>query len=381
MSKKDLYAVLDVRPDASPEDIKKAYRRMAMKHHPDRNAGDALSEKAFKDAKYAYEVLSDPLKKKQYDRSGTYSDEPSSAAGRSTGQWSSFSDPGYVDLSDMFSSAFSDFFGAGQKSPGQNAGSDNTIYAGTVEITLEDVVAGVVKPVRVVMPTPCSACAGTGSKTRNVKKCDVCAGNGQVLSQHGHMFIKMSCRACKGASQIPEETCAACSGSARSSVVKNFNLKIPAGIDTETRIKASVLDADRVYSVTVDVEVARHPVFQRDGNRLYCTATIRSTQAALGMKLEIPTLSGKAALTIPPGTQSGQSFRLPGLGLTSMHILGRGDLICQVTVETPINLTKKQRELLSSLEGTFTGKKAAKHSPKSSSFLDSINAFFSRMFS
>ena len=365
MSKRDFYEVLGVSKSASEEELKKAYRRLAMKHHPDRNPDDNKAEHAFKEAKEAYETLSDTTKRRAYDTHGHAAFEhghgnPGGGAG------------------------FGDIFGGGRaQQRGPRRGSDLRYV---MELDLEEAVFGVEKNIDIPTLLACEPCNGTGSEDRKVETCKTCQGRGQVRMQRGIFSVQQPCPNCGGRGETIAKPCKSCHGQGRKQSQKTLQVKIPAGVDNEDRIRLqNEGEAGPAGGVAgdlyVEVHVREHKIFQRDGNDLYCEVPIRFSQAALGAELIVPTLQGEALIKVPTETQTGKVFRLRGKGVKSVRSHSTGDLLCRVVVETPVNLTAKQRALLEDFEHTFDGEDGAKHSPKSSTFFDGVKSFLDKIIS
>ena len=372
MSKRDYYEVLGVARNASEDDLKKAYRRLAMKHHPDRNAaGDAQAEAAFKEAKEAYEVLCDPGKRRAYDQHGHAAFEHGMGGGGG---------PGFGDVNDIFGYIFGDIFGGGRQR-GPRRGADLRYV---MELDLEEAVFGIEKQIQIPTLVACEPCHGSGSEDGKIETCRTCAGRGQVRMQRGIFSVQQPCPACAGRGQTIAKPCKSCRGNGRVQSEKTLQVKIPAGVDNGDRIRLQGegeagpggAPAGDLY---VEVNVREHEIFQRDGDDLYCEVPIRFSQAALGAEIVVPTLEGEALIKVPQETQTGKLFRLRGKGVKSVRSHGHGDLMCRVVVETPVNLTARQRELLKDFEATFEGEEGARHSPRSSSFLDGVKSFWDRM--
>ncbi|TDK23417.1 molecular chaperone DnaJ [Luteimonas aestuarii] len=375
MSKRDYYEVLGVARDASEDDLKKAYRRCAMKHHPDRNPGDAAAEAAFKECKEAYEVLSDGGKRRMYDQHGHAAFEHGMGGGNAG--------PGFggADMGDIFGDIFGNIFGGGGGRGGPRRGAD---VGYMMELDLEEAVAGVEKRIELPTLAECDACDGTGSEDRKLETCGTCGGRGQVRFQRGIFAMQQACPTCGGRGQTIANPCKACHGNGRIEEEKVLSVKIPAGVDSGDRIRlAGEGEAGPAGSppgdLYVEVRVRPHAIFERDGDDLHCEVPIRISQAALGDSVRVPTLGGEAEIRIPAETQTGKVFRLRDKGVKSVRSRSAGDLYCKVVVETPVNLTAKQRELLGQFEETFTGDGARRHSPRSSTFIDGVKGFWERM--
>lgn len=372
MSKRDYYDVLGVSKDASDGDIKKAYRRMAMKFHPDRNPDDTEAEEKFKEASEAYEVLSDDQKKSAYDQYGHAGVDPNGGAGGFGG--------GAGGFGDIFGDVFGDIFG------GAGGGRHSHVQRGsdlryTMELDLEEAVRGVEKQIRVPTLVACDVCDGSGAKPGSKPtQCGTCGGVGQVRMQQGFFSVQQTCPSCHGQGTIISDPCTNCHGHGRVEEAKTLSVKIPAGVDTGDRIRLSGegeagMHGGPAGDLFVQVSVKDHPIFERDGRHLYCEVPISFVDAALGGTLEVPTLDGRVNLKVPEETQSGKMFRLRGKGVAPVRGGGAGDLMCKVQVETPVNLSRKQKDLLKEFQASLEGKDE-KHSPKKTSFFDGVKKFF-----
>ncbi|OQX31508.1 MAG: molecular chaperone DnaJ [Candidatus Sedimenticola endophacoides] len=373
MSKRDYYEVLGVNKNASEAEIKKAYRRLAMKFHPDRNTGKdaAGAEVKFKEAKEAYEVLSDAQKRASYDQFG-HAGVDSSMGGGPGG----FGGAG--NFSDIFGDVFGDIFGAGR-------GGGQRVHRGAdlrynLQLSLEEAVAGTEAKIRVPTMVKCNVCSGSGAKKGSQPKtCGTCAGHGQVRMQQGFFSVQQTCPNCRGKGTVIDDPCGACHGVGRVEQHKTLSVKVPAGVDTGDRIRlAGEGEAGEnggpPGDLYVQVGVKQHEIFTREENHLFCEVPISFVAAALGGELEVPTLDGKVVLKIPAGTQSGKLFRMRGKGVRPVRGGAVGDLLCRVMVETPVNLTERQKDLLRQLDETMRGS-ADRHSPQSSSWLDGVKRF------
>ena len=374
MSKRDYYEVLGVSKSADDQELKKAYRKLAMKYHPDRNPDDAEAEANFKEAKEAYEVLSDDQKRAAYDRFGHQGVDPS-AGGFGGGGF------GGGNFSDIFGEVFGDIFGGGGGGGRQtsNRGSDLRY---TLEITLEQAVSGYTAEIRVPTLAECKTCDGSGAKkgTQPIG-CTMCGGVGQVRMQQGFFAVQQTCPNCRGTGQVIKDPCNDCHGQGRVEKTKNLSVKIPAGVDTGDRVRLAGEGQQGVRGgpagdLYVQIMVKDHHIFQRDGKDLLCEAPISFCDAALGGELEIPTLTGRAKIKIPAETQSGKVFRLRGKGVAPLRGGQSGDLLCRVVIETPVNLNRKQRELLKAFQEGLESDKSGSHSPKASSWFDGVKKFF-----
>ena len=372
MSKRDYYEVLGVERGTSEAELKKAYRRLAMKHHPDRNPGDKAAEDAFKEANEAYEVLSDAGKRSAYDQYGHAGVDPQMGGGGGFGG-------GSANFSDIFGDVFSDFFGGqrGGQRGGAQRGSDLRY---TLELDLEEAVRGTTVTIRVPTLVNCKICEGSGAKKGTTPvTCTTCGGIGQVRMQQGFFSVQQTCPRCHGSGKMITDPCGSCHGHGRVEEHKTLSVKVPAGVDTGDRIRLSGEGeagtmggpAGDLYVV---VNVREHAIFQRDGKHLYCEVPISFADAALGGELEVPTLDGRVKLKIPEGTQTGKLFRLRGKGVAPVRGGGAGDLMCKVAVETPVNLDRRQRELLDEFRQSLAGNSS--HSPKANGWFEGVKRFF-----
>lgn len=370
MSKRDYYEVLGVARNAGEDDLKKAYRRCAMKFHPDRNPGDSAAEASFKECKEAYEVLSDANRRRMYDQHGHAAFEHGMGGGA-----------GHADMGDIFGDIFGNIFGGGA-ARGPRRGAD---VGYVMELSLEEAVFGIEKQIEIPTLEECETCDGSGSADGQVETCATCQGRGQVRFQRGIFSMQQACPHCGGRGQTIAKPCTDCRGQGRVERTKTLQVKIPAGVDNGDRIRltgegeagpAGAPPGD----LYVDVRVREHEIFQRDGDDLHCEVPVRITQAALGDTIRVPTLKGDVELKIPAETQSGKLFRLRDKGVKSVRSRAPGDLYCRVVVETPVNLTSEQRDLLERFEATFVGEGAARrHSPRSSTFFDGVKGVWDRM--
>lgn len=380
MAKRDFYEILGVAKNASDEEIKKAYRKLAMKYHPDRNPDSKGSEDKFKEAKEAYEMLSDQQKREAYDRYGHAGVDPNMGGGGGGfgGQ------QGAGGFADAFGDIFGDIFGGAAGRGGRSAGPQ--VYRGAdlrynLEISLEQAANGFDTTIRVPSWDGCEVCHGSGAKPGTAPTtCPTCAGHGQVRMQQGFFSIQQTCPKCHGTGKIIPEPCVACNGAGRIKRNKTLEVKIPAGIDDGMRIRSSGngepgMNGGPPGDLYVEIQIKAHGVFQRDGDDLHCEMPISYTKAALGGEIEVPTLSGKASFTIPEGTQSGKTFRLRSKGIKGVRSGYAGDLFCHVVVETPVKLTDRQKDLLREFE-KLTVEGGAKHSPQTKSWKDKVKEFF-----
>ncbi len=375
MAKRDYYEVLGVERGASEAELKKAYRRLAMKYHPDRNPDDKASEEKFKEANEAYEVLSVAAKRSAYDQYGPGGVEPQMGGGGGGGGF------GGANFSDIFGDVFSDFFGGGGGRGGQRGGAQRgSDLRYTLELDLEEAVRGTTVTIRVPTLVNCKPCDGTGAKKgTSPVTCTTCGGIGQVRMQQGFFSVQQTCPRCHGSGKMITDPCGSCHGHGRVEEHKTLSVKVPAGVDTGDRIRLSGEgEAGAMGGPSGDlyvvVNVREHAIFQRDGKHLYCEVPISFADAALGGELEVPTLDGRVKLKIPEGTQTGKMFRLRGKGVAPVRGGGAGDLMCKVAVETPVNLDRRQRELLDEFRKTLEGDSS--HSPKANGWFEGVKRFF-----
>ncbi len=374
MAKRDYYDVLGISKSASTDEIKKAYRRLAMKHHPDRNKDGDGSEGRFKEAKEAYEVLKDAEKRAAYDRFGH--DGVRGAAGRGAG----FGAEGFGDI---FGDVFGDIFGGGRRGGGPQVfrGAD---LGYELKLDLEKAVAGDSVTIDVPTQVSCETCSGSGAKKGSEPiQCSTCGGVGQVRMQQGFFSIQQTCPACKGAGTTIADPCHDCHGRGRVRKTRTLAVKVPAGVDDGDRIRLSGEgEAGRnggpAGDLYVEIRVRPHKIFERDGSNLSCEVPVSIATATLGGEVELPTLDGNVALKIPAGTQSGKVFRLRGKGVRTVRDARVGDLFAQVAVETPVHLTAEQRDLLEKFDASLRSG-GEKHSPRAGGWLDTVKRFFERI--
>lgn len=380
MSKRDYYEVLGVSKTADAGEMKKAYRRLAMKHHPDRNPDDAKAEANFKEVKEAYEVLSDQQKRAAYDQFGHAGVDNSAAGGQ--GGFSG----GNGNFSDVFGDVFGDIFGGGG---GSSRGGRNRAYRGSdlqynLEMSLEDAVFGKQVDIEIPVQSTCESCDGSGAKEgSSPATCGTCHGQGQVRIQQGFFTVQQTCPVCHGSGQTIQDPCNECHGEGRTQKNKTLNVKIPAGVDTGDRIRLSGEGESGVNGgpsgdLFVQVHVKQHKIFERDAEDLACEVPISFATAALGGELEVPTLDGRVNLKIPAETQSGKVFRLKGKGVKPVRGGPQGDLHCRVIVETPVHLTAEQKELLKQFEESLDSSSKS-HSPREQNWVDGAKGFFDDM--
>ncbi len=372
MSKRDYYEVLGVSQGASEKEIKKAYKKLAMKYHPDRTAGDKAKEETFKEVKEAYEVLNDDQKRAAYDQYGHAAFEQGGHGGGG-----GFGGGGFgQDFGDIFGDIFGGGGGRGRQR--QQRGSDLRY---NVDLTLEDAVKGKSLEIKVPTYVSCEPCDGSGAKPgTSAKTCSTCHGHGQVQMRQGLFAVQQTCPTCGGKGKVITDKCTSCRGQGRVEKTKTLSVKIPAGVDTGDRIRLSGegeagehgAPAGDLY---VEVRVRDHDIFVRDENHLYCEVPISFATAALGGEIEVPTLGGKVKLKVPKETQTGKMFRLRGKGVKSVRSSSTGDLMCKVVIETPVNLSGDQADLLRQLDEKMASS-SKKHSPKETGFFDGVKKFF-----
>ncbi len=380
MAKRDYYSTLGVNRDASDEDIKKAYRKLAMKHHPDRNPDDKGSEDKFKDAKEAYEILSDPKRRAAYDQFGHAGVDPAAfgAGARGFG-----GQEGFGGFADAFGDIFGEIFGSAGGARGRGSG----VFRGAdlrynLELSLEEAARGTEAKIRIPALEECATCHGSGAKPgTQAKTCPTCNGQGQVRVSQGFFSIQQTCPQCHGSGKIIPEPCATCGGAGRIRRHKTLSVKIPAGVDQDDRIRLSGegeagINGGPTGDLYVVVNLKPHAVFQRENNDLHCEMPIGFTIAALGGEIEIPTLDGHAKLRIPSETQTGQVFRLKGKGIKGVRSATHGDLYCHVSIETPVKLTFRQKEILREFEA-INAQDPGAHNPRAKNWFDRVREFFS----
>ncbi|WP_370980016.1 molecular chaperone DnaJ [Agaribacterium sp. ZY112] len=376
MSKRDYYEILGVSKDVSEKDLKKAYRRVAMKHHPDRNPDNKESEEKFKEASEAYEILSDSQKRAAYDQYGHAGVDGQSGMG------GGFGGGGAGGFGDIFGDVFGDIFGGGGGG-GRGGPARGSDLRYNLELSLEDAVKG--KTVKIKVPTlvACKPCDGSGAKAGSKPTtCSTCGGHGQVRMQQGFFAVQQTCPTCRGKGTIISDPCTSCHGQGRVEETKTLSVKVPPGVDTGDRIRLSGegeagADGGPSGDLYVQMHVREHEFFQRDGKNLYCEVPISIFDACLGGEIEVPTLDGRVKLRIPAETQTGKMFRLRGKGVGSVRGGGAtGDLMCRVVLETPVNLNKEQTSLVEQLRDSMKGKK---HSPRQHSWFEGMKNFFGDM--
>ena len=375
-TKRDYYEILGVPKNASDEEIKKAYRKLAMKFHPDRNEGDKNAEAKFKEAKEAYEMLSNAEKRGAYDQFGHAGVDPNMRGGGPGAE-------GFGGFAEAFGDIFGDIFGQGRAGGG---GPRRQVYRGAdlsyaMEVTLEEAAAGKETQIRIPSWESCETCHGSGAKPgTQAKTCGTCNGAGVVQMRQGFFSVQQTCPHCRGTGKIIPEPCTTCHGQGRVKKQKTLEIKIPAGIDDGMRIRSAGYGEPGTNGgppgdLYIEIRLKKHNIFTRDGDDLHCIAAVPVTRAALGGEIEVPTLTGKAAIDIPEGTQAGKQFRLRGKGIKGVRSSYPGDLYCHIAVETPVKLTEHQKKLLKELDESLQ-KGAGKHSPSEESWTDKLKGFF-----
>lgn len=379
MSKRDFYEVLGVPKNASEDEIKKAYRKLAMKYHPDRNQGDAakVAEEKFKEVKEAYEILCDSQKRAAYDQYGHAGVDPSMRGGMGGAE-------GFGGFAEAFGDIFGDMFGGGGGGRGRGG---RQVYRGNdlsyaMEVSLEEAAHGKDAQIRIPSWDECGTCHGSGAKPgTSPKTCGTCQGSGVVQMRQGFFAVQQSCPHCRGTGKIIPEPCTSCHGQGKIKSQKTLEVKIPAGIDDGMRIRSTGngepgTNGGPPGDLYIEIRVKKHDIFERDGDDLHCEVPVSFVTAALGGEIEVPTLSGKAAIDIPEGTQAGKQFRLRGKGIKGVRASYPGDLYCHIVVETPVKLTEYQRKLLKDFDDSLK-KGGSKHSPSTETWTDKIKNLFS----
>ena len=371
--KRDYYEVLGVNRDASEEDIKKAYRKLAMKHHPDRNPGNKEAEEKFKEAKEAYEILCEPEKRRAYDAYGHAGVNPQMGGMGADAA-------GFGGFAEAFGDIFSDIFGGGQ-GRGRSSVFRGADLRYNLEVSLEQAARGTETKIRIPTMETCETCHGSGAKPgTHPKTCETCHGAGTVRLSQGFFSIQQTCPTCHGSGKMVTDPCPTCRGAGRMKKHKTLSVKIPAGVDEGDRIRLSGegeagVNGGPAGDLYVVMHLKPHSVFQRDGDDLHCQMPVSFTLAALGGEIEIPTLEGSAKIKVPAETQTGQVFRLRGKGIKGVRSSYAGDLLCEVVIETPVRLTERQKELLRELED-ISQKDGSRHNPRSRSFIEKVREFF-----
>ncbi len=380
MAKRDYYEALGVPKNAGEDEIKKAYRKLAMKYHPDRNQGDAskAAEEKFKEAKEAYEMLSDAQKRAAYDQYGHAGVDPNMRGGGG-GPGAE----GFGGFSEAFGDIFGDIFG-GQRGGQQRGG--RQVYRGSdlsyaMEITLDDAARGKEAQIRIPSWDECNTCHGSGAKPgTSAKTCGTCQGSGTVQMRQGFFSVQQTCPHCRGTGKIIPEPCGTCHGQGKVKNNKTLEVKIPAGIDDGMRIRSAGngepgTNGGPPGDLYIEIRLKKHDIFERDGDDLHCTVPVGMPTAALGGEIDVPTLGGKASIDIPEGTQNGKTFRLRGKGIKGVRSSYPGDLYCHIAVETPVKLNEVQRQLLRDLDEALKSG-GMKHSPNEKGWFEKAKEFF-----
>ncbi|MAM00058.1 molecular chaperone DnaJ [Hydrocarboniclastica marina] len=376
MAKRDFYEILGVERSADEKEIKRAYRKLAMKYHPDRNPDDKAAVDKFKEASEAYEILADSQKRAAYDQFGHAGVDGQAGAGGFGGGGSSFAD--------IFGDVFGDIFGGG--GPGGARSNRGADLRYTLELDLEDAVHGTTVKIRIPSHVPCKSCEGSGAeKGSQPETCGTCRGIGQVRMQQGFFSVQQACPSCRGTGKVIKNPCKSCHGAGQVEEPKTLSVKVPPGVDTGDRIRLAGegepgMQGGPAGDLYVQIAVKEHAIFTRDGRNIYCEVPITIVDAALGGELEVPTLDGRVKLKIPPETQTGKLFRMRGKGVSPVRGGGPGDLLCRVMVETPVNLTKHQKDLLRSFQETLDEENGGhQHAPKKTSWFEGVKSFFEDM--
>jgi molecular chaperone DnaJ len=374
MAKRDYYEVLGVGRQAEPEEVKKAYRKLATKYHPDKNPGDKTAEEKFKELGEAYEVLNDPQKRAAYDQYGHAAfDRRAGPFGAGGG----FHDPFEV-FREVFGAGniFDEFFGGGRSDPTQPHRGDDLRY--DMEITFEEAAHGCEKEVSLTKPERCETCQGSGAEAGSrIRTCPACGGRGQIINSRGIFSIAQTCPHCQGAGRVIDRPCTTCRGSGRTERTSKIKLRIPAGVDTGSRLRSSGngeagFRGGPSGDLYVVLHVKPHPIFQRDGDDLLCEVPVSFVDAALGAEIEVPALDGKTSIRVPAGTQPGTMFRLRGKGIKNVQGYGHGDLHIRISVEVPTHLTSAQKAKLQEFADLCSGKE----SPIRQSFFEKAKSLF-----
>ncbi|MGR3502324.1 molecular chaperone DnaJ [Pseudaestuariivita sp.] len=383
MSKRDFYDVLGVSKGSSADEIKKAYRRKAKELHPDRNADNPNAEEQFKEANEAYEVLRDAEKKAAYDRFGHAAFEGGMGGGGRPGAGGGFRNQGDFAsaFSDVFDDLFGDMMGGGGRGGGRNRAARGSDLRYNLRVTLEEAYAGMQKTIQVPTSVACGSCEGTGAEGgAEPTTCPTCSGMGKVRAQQGFFTVERTCPTCSGLGQIIKNPCRTCGGQGRVEKDRSLSVNIPAGVETGTRIRLggegeAGMRGGPTGDLYIFIEVAKHEIFERDGVSLFCRVPVSMSSAALGGDIEVPTIDGgRARVKIPAGSQSGRQMRLRGKGMPALRTAGQGDMFIELAVETPVNLTSRQKELLREFDEL-----SEENNPESSSFFKSVKGFWDSM--
>lgn len=376
----DFYTTLGVQKNASEDDLKKAYRKLAMQYHPDKNHGNAEAEKKFKSINEAYDVLKDPQKRAAYDRFGheAFNGGMGQSGGGGAG-FSGFSQGG--SFSDIFEDLFSEFTGRrGGGAQAQSSAARGSDLRYNLDIELEDAFKGRQQTIKVTTSASCESCEGSGAQKGSAPEtCGTCNGRGAVRAQQGFFTVERSCTTCQGTGKVIKNPCKTCAGSGRTRKEKSLSVSIPAGVEEGTRIRLAGegeagFRSGPAGDLYIFLSIKPHRIFKRDGANIYCGVPIPFSTATLGGHIEVPTIDGgRVKVTVPEGTQTGHQFRLKGKGMSVLRSTARGDMYIEVAVETPVNLSKKQRELLKEFDSASGGKST---SPESESFFSKVKEFW-----
>lgn len=378
MAKRDYYEILGVERSADEKEIKRAYRKLAMKYHPDRNPDNDAAVEKFKEASEAYEILADGQKRAAYDQFGHAGVDGQAGAGGFGGGGASFAD--------IFGDVFGDIFGGGGGPGGRGRSNRGADLRYTLELDLENAVHGTTVKIRIPSHVTCKTCSGSGAeKGSQPETCGTCRGIGQVRMQQGFFSVQQACPSCQGTGKVVRNPCKSCHGAGRVEEQKTLSVKVPPGVDTGDRIRLAGEGEPGIQGgpsgdLYVQIAVKEHSIFTRDGRNIYCEVPITIVDAALGGELEVPTLDGRVKLKIPPETQTGKLFRMRGKGVSPVRGGGPGDLLCRVIVETPVNLTKHQKDLLRSFQETLDEENGGEqHAPRKTSWFEGVKSFFEDM--
>ncbi|WP_343188312.1 molecular chaperone DnaJ [Buchnera aphidicola (Ceratoglyphina bambusae)] len=379
MAKKDYYKVLGISPEANDLEIKRAYKKLAIKYHPDRNHGNKIYENKFKEVKEAYEILSDSKKRESYDKYGHNAFNQSNYKNDYNESFTSTNDFG-----DIFGEVFGDIFGSDKRNNTREERGSDLQY--NLNLNLEDAVNGVEKKIKIPTLKKCNICNGSGSKNISNKNnyCNTCEGSGQIHIRKGFFSVQQTCHMCYGKGTYIKNPCYKCNGNGRINTIKTLSIKIPSGIDNGNKIRLNGEgEAGKNNSSSGDlyikIKINKHPIFKRKKMNLYCKIPINFHIAALGGDVEVPTLNGKVKLKIPKETQSGKLFRIKGKGVKSINNTYYGDLICKIIVETPVNLNAKQKKIVEKLGKSLNSSNGNKNNPKHERFFSSVKKFFKNL--
>jgi len=382
MAKRDFYDVLGISRGASDEEIKKAYRKKAKELHPDRNADNPNAESAFKEVNEAYEALKDPEKKAAYDRFGHAAFEGGMGGNGAGARGGGFGQGDFASaFSDVFDDLFGDFMGGGGRGGARSRAQRGADLRYNMTISLEDAFHGLRKTINVPSSVGCSACQGTGAESgAEPATCPTCSGLGKVRAQQGFFTVERTCPTCAGLGQIIKNPCKVCGGSGRVEKERALNVNVPPGVETGTRIRLAGegeagMRGGPPGDLYIFVSVRDHPIFRRDGSDLYCRVPVSIASAALGGEVEVPTIDGgRTRVKVPAGSQSGRQMRLRGKGMPALRGQGRGDMFIELQVETPVNLTSRQKEILREFE-----RLSENNNPESSNFFSKVRSFWDGM--